>query len=63
MPSQDSNVGSTSAWQVVVVGPRQMTPSLMRDCACSDPLFVAFVEDQIVEPCEHLKPKQEKVDA
>ena len=23
-------------------------------CACSDPVFVAFVEDRIVEPCEHL---------
>jgi hypothetical protein len=23
-------------------------------CACSDPVFRAFVEDRIIEPCEHL---------
>jgi len=34
-----------------------MTPSL--PCACSDYLYLAFVADQIVEPCEHLKPKTE----
>ena len=35
-----------------------MTPSLTRACACSDYLYLAFVADQIVEPCEHLKPKE-----
>ena len=27
-------------------------------CACADPLFVAFVADGIVEPCEHLAGKK-----
>lgn len=28
------------------------------NCPCFDPVYVAFVNNQIVEACEHLRPKR-----